>query len=241
MTSDSGLRTSEDLDALDFDSDGLVPVVAQDAGSGAVLMLAWANREALERALATGSMHYWSRSRDALWRKGETSGHTQEVLSLHADCDGDAVLARVRQSGPACHTGRPTCFGHGADLSAAGALQQPGSELEATARESGGVPSAVRSHPLEELWGVLEERARSGGRGSYTTRLLADENLRIKKLGEETAELILALARGDRTATAEEAADLLYHVLVALLGADLTLDEVLQVLAARRNRVSDDG
>jgi len=98
------------LDEVRFDAHGLVPVIAQDAHSGAVLMLAWANAEALERTLATGFAHYWSRSRRALWKKGETSGHLQRVRALRLDCDGDAVLYLVEQQGPACHTNRPGCF-----------------------------------------------------------------------------------------------------------------------------------
>ena len=98
------------LDALAFDGRGLIPVVVQDAGNGEVLMMAWANREALERTLSEGRMVYWSRSRDELWRKGDTSGHVQHVVELRADCDGDVVLARVHQTGPACHTGERSCF-----------------------------------------------------------------------------------------------------------------------------------
>jgi phosphoribosyl-AMP cyclohydrolase len=98
------------LDAVAFDGRGLIPVVVQDAGNGEILMMAWANREALERTLSEGRMVYWSRSRDELWRKGDTSGHVQHVVELRADCDGDVVLARVHQTGPACHTGERSCF-----------------------------------------------------------------------------------------------------------------------------------
>jgi phosphoribosyl-ATP pyrophosphohydrolase/phosphoribosyl-AMP cyclohydrolase len=213
MTTDRKLSSSEDLAALRFDGDGLVPVVAQDAASGTVLMLAWATREALERTLETGEMHYWSRSRGELWRKGATSGNTQALVTLHADCDGDAVLARLTPAGPACHTGDLTCFGAG------------------TVR---GSDESRRG--LEDLWHTLEQRAAQRPEGSYTARLLADENLRIKKLGEETAELILALSRGDTSSMAEEAADLLYHTLVALLAQGGSLSEMLRVLDDRRNR-----
>jgi phosphoribosyl-AMP cyclohydrolase len=103
-------RTPVDLDALAFDDRGLIPVIAQDAENGDVLMLAWANREALERTLAEGRMVYWSRSRNELWRKGDTSGHTQHWDSLSVDCDADVILARVHQEGPACHTGERSCF-----------------------------------------------------------------------------------------------------------------------------------
>jgi len=212
---DRAIRTRYDLDALAFDDRGLVPVVAQDAGTGVVLMVAWASREALERSLETGEMHFWSRSRAALWRKGETSGNVLRVVSLHGDCDGDVVLARVEPAGPACHTGEATCFGQGT--------------------ETGGAPAAPAAPAvLDELWSVIEERARERPEGSYTTRLLDDENLRLKKLGEESAELVAALARGDASGAPEEAADLLYHLLVALRAAGASWGEVLEALRRRR-------
>ena len=196
-----------DLTTLDFDKgNGLVTVVAQDATTGAVLMVAHADREALERTLATGEMHYRSRSR-GLWHKGATSGNVQRVVSLAADCDGDAVLARVAPAGPACHTGAVTCFG----APTADAL----STLDATiaARAASDAPA--------------------GDRPSYTQRLLADRNLRLKKLGEEMAELVTACADADATRGAEEGADVVYHALVALRAIGVTLDDVRGVLAGR--------
>jgi len=210
---DRSFSTLHALDALRFDDRGLVPVVAQEARTGAVLMMAWANREALELTLETGFMHYWSRSRSALWKKGESSGNLQQVVSLHADCDSDTVLARVTMEGPACHTGEATCFGR---LDAVG---------------SGEVPT--KDHVLTELWNVLEARDRERPEGSYTTRLLTDENLRLKKLGEETVELVTALVRKDPQAP-EEAADLLYHIMVALKGAGMSWGSVLEELERRR-------
>jgi len=210
--SDRTIETADDLDQLTFDSEGLIPVIAQDGGSRRVLMVAWATRDALERALATGGLHYWSRSRGELWRKGATSGNTQRVRSLHADCDGDTVLALVDQTGPACHTGATSCFGD--------------------------VPV---TDGLDALWGTLLNRADASPEQSYTARLLSDENLRVKKLGEETVELVHALAKEDTSRIREEAADLLYHVLVALLAAGVTLQEVLQILERRRNRRPGDG
>jgi phosphoribosyl-ATP pyrophosphohydrolase/phosphoribosyl-AMP cyclohydrolase len=204
---DRTLRTRDDLDELSFDRDGLLPVVVQDAITGRLLMLAWANRAAMERTLEVGETHFWSRSRQELWHKGATSGNTQRIVSLHADCDGDTVLARVVPDGPACHTGETTCFGAVPDL---------------------------RTRPLEELWRVLDSRAQERPAGSYTTRLLDDENLRIKKLGEETAELITALSRGESESIVQEGADLLYHLLVALLGAGLTLEDLTSELDRRR-------
>ena len=203
---DRTLGSPADLDTLRFDDRGLLPVVVQDAETGAVLMVAWANREALERTLATGSMHFWSRSRSELWRKGGTSGNVQHLVSLHADCDGDTLLARVRPAGPACHTGETTCFGAGA---------------------------APSGHITDALWQVLVARDRDRPEGSWTTRLLSDENLRLKKLGEETVELVTALVREDARAP-EEAADLLYHLLVALRGAGFEWEAVKAELEARR-------
>ncbi|HSG50358.1 MAG TPA: bifunctional phosphoribosyl-AMP cyclohydrolase/phosphoribosyl-ATP diphosphatase HisIE [Longimicrobiales bacterium] len=201
---DRALRVVAELDALAFDDRGLVTVVAQEARTGSILMVAWASREALARTLETGQMTFWSRSRGELWRKGETSGNTLAVVSLHADCDGDTVLARVRPAGPACHTGERTCFGDGADPT------------------------------LAALAETLRRRAAERPEGSYTVRLLDDPNLRIKKLGEETAELIQALVQGDGPRATEEAADLVYHVLTALLAAGVPVEKVLEELEGRR-------
>lgn len=191
-----------DPDGLNFDKGGgLVSVVTQDARSGEVLMTAYADREAVEKTVETGQMHYRSRSRGP-WRKGETSGNIQRVVSLHADCDGDAILARVVPEGPACHTGERTCFR--------------------------GAPAACALSALDE---TIAGRARRPT--GYTGMLLADRNLRLKKLGEETTELAVALADGDAERATEEAADLFYHALVALRAAGVGLDDVREVLARR--------
>ncbi len=200
-----------DLDALDFaKGGGLVTVVTQDADSGAVLMVAHADREALERTVATGEMHYRSRTR-GLWHKGATSGNVQQVVALLPDCDGDAVLARVRSPGPACHTGSRSCFG--ATALVADALGALDATIEARTADV-----ATTS---------------SGERPSYTRRLLADRNLRLKKIGEESAELVTACADGDRVRAIDESADVLYHALVALRAVGGTLDDVRAALAAR--------
>ena len=175
-------------------------------------MTAYADREALERTLETGEMHFRSRTR-GLWHKGATSGNTQRVVSLEADCDGDAVLARVVPSGPACHTGSMSCFAKtavGADALG---------ELDVT---------------IAERVGEQDAQAAVAARPSYTRRLLSDRNLRLKKLGEECAELVTACADNDRSRATEEAADLIYHMLVALRSVGATLDDVRHVLAARR-------
>jgi phosphoribosyl-ATP pyrophosphohydrolase/phosphoribosyl-AMP cyclohydrolase len=208
--------TGEDaLDRLDFArGSGLVTVVAQDHVSGAVLMVAHASREALARTLATGEMHYTSRTR-GLWHKGGTSGNVQHVVSLTADCDGDAVLARVRPAGPACHAGTTSCFRD--DAVAADALGL----LDATlAARAASLDAALRAA------GDLTP-------ASWTHRLLADRNLRHKKLGEEAVELTMACLDGDTERVAEEGADLVYHTLVAMRAAGVGLDALRRVLDER--------
>jgi phosphoribosyl-ATP pyrophosphohydrolase/phosphoribosyl-AMP cyclohydrolase len=198
-------------DDLDFDKgNGLVTVVAQDATTGAVLMLAHMDRDALERTMATGEMHYRSRSR-GLWHKGATSGNVQRVVSLTPDCDGDAILARVTPAGPACHNGTTSCF------------EQPSNGDALTA-----LAAVIESRAQEQ-----EQDMRNASGESYTRRLLADRNLRLKKLGEESSELVLALADDDASRVAEEAADLIYHVLVALRAQNVTLDDVRHSLVRR--------
>ena len=202
-----------DLDTLDFTrGNGLVTVVAQDDATGAVLMVAHADRTALERAIATGEMHYHSRTR-GLWHKGATSGNVQRVRSLTSDCDGDAVLARVAPAGPACHAGTRTCFG-------AATRHDAVSDLDATI--------AARSDALAT--------APAATSSSYTARLLGDRNLRLKKVGEEAAELVVACVDGDAASAAEEGADLLYHMLVALRAAGVTWADLQAVLARRAQR-----
>jgi phosphoribosyl-ATP pyrophosphohydrolase/phosphoribosyl-AMP cyclohydrolase len=196
------IENAAQLAALDFaKGGGLVPVVTQHAHTGEVLMLAYANREALERTLATGELWYYSRSRDALWRKGETSGNTQRLVSLHVDCDADTVLARVEPAGPSCHTGARSCFA---------------------------APPTIAA-----LADVIAARKADPPAGSHTARLFADANLRLKKLGEEAVELALACAAGEPQRVAEEAADLLYHALVACAAAGVGTGEVLAALERR--------
>jgi phosphoribosyl-ATP pyrophosphohydrolase/phosphoribosyl-AMP cyclohydrolase len=221
---DRRVRNIESLEKLSFWENGLLPVVAQDAETGRVLMVAFANREALERTLETGQMHYWSRSRQELWHKGATSGNFQDLVSLHTDCDADTLLALVQPKGPSCHTGDETCFGDLDTSDRGDAGDNPGTPQSPVAAE----------RTLPNLWRILEERAVNRPAGSYTARLLDDENLRLKKLGEETAELILALSRDDRERIAQEGADLVYHLLVGLLASGVSLDEVLAELEHRK-------
>jgi len=194
-----------DLDALRFDDRGLVPVIAQDVTSGAVRMLAWANREALARTLATGRAWFWSRSRQELWEKGATSGHALHVVAAHADCDGDAVLLRVRADGPSCHTGATSCFG------------EPDATLE-----------------LGWLASVIAARRGAAAESSYTARLLAAGAPAIaQKVGEEASEVIVAALAQTPERLADEAADLLYHLLVLLAAKGVDARDVSAVLAAR--------
>ena len=248
---DRSLARPEELDGLRFWENGLLPVVTQSADTEEVLMVAFANREALEKTLETGQMHYWSRSRGELWHKGATSGNYQDLVSLHADCDGDTLLARVRTRGPACHTGEDTCFG---DLAVGAGLGENSSSTEkvegapagSASRENSGsadppeVAEETRfrasspDYTLPELWDTLLDRARRRPPGSYTVRLMEDENLRLKKLGEETAELVTALAKGETGRAAAEGADLVYHLLAALLGAGVSFQDLLMELEKRK-------
>lgn len=189
---------------MHFGDDGLVPVVAQSALAGEVLMVAYADREALERTRDTGEAHYHSRSRGILWKKGETSGHGQHVEDVRVDCDGDAVLYVVRQTGPACHTGSPTCFGE---------------------------PTGT---VLTRLAGTIADRGRTRPTGSYTARLLDEGVGRIaQKVGEEAVETIVAATTQDAARLTSEAADLFYHLLVLLEAKHLPLDRIFEELAQR--------
>ena len=221
-----------DLGRLNFEKgNGLVTVVCQDHLSGSVLMVAHADRESLERTVASGEMHYWSRARGR-WHKGETSGNVQRVVELLYDCDADAILARVEAAGPACHTGEDSCFG---ELSrAAGILGR----VDAVIAERASTPP---DYPRSNQESVRDSSSRTDvpaaepptAPPSYTRRLLADRNLRLKKLGEEAAELVTACADGNAERASEEAADLLYHTLVALRAIGVSLRDVERVLARR--------
>jgi len=198
------MTTSINLDDVRFDENtGTVVVVAQDAVSGKVLMVANADKEALACTIETGEMHYRSRRR-GLWRKGATSGNVQKVVSLAIDCDGDAVLARVIPAGPACHTGQTSCF-----------------------------PDAVSSNAWSRLAETIRARREQPDNTGYTRVLLADRNLRLKKIGEEAAEFVTACADVDGGRAAEEAADLVYHIAVALEAVGSSLDAVGGVLLER--------
>jgi phosphoribosyl-ATP pyrophosphohydrolase/phosphoribosyl-AMP cyclohydrolase len=197
------------VDEIRFDEHGLAPCVMQDARTGEVLTLAYVNTEALERTRATGEVHFWSRSRGELWRKGETSGNVMRVRALRYDCDWDAVLALVEPAGPACHTGERTCFHHG-DLD----------------------PQLSEALPVLER--VIEERRAVSSERSYTAQLLADPPLIGAKVREEAEEVARAAAGESDQRVAEEAADVLYHLTVLLASRGLSLADAFAELNARR-------
>lgn len=188
-------------------ADGLLPVIVQDADDGTVLMLAWANLEALAATERTGEAHFWSRSRERLWRKGEESGNVMRIAGIAADCDGDAILYRVRPAGPACHTGTRTCFG---EIAAPGVLAD-----------------------LAELVG---SRRGADPESSYTARLLSGGPRRpAEKVVEEAGEAAAAALVGTDDELANESADLLYHLLVLLASREVPLERALDVLRDRRS------
>jgi phosphoribosyl-AMP cyclohydrolase / phosphoribosyl-ATP pyrophosphohydrolase len=193
-----------------YDERGLVPCIVQDWSSGEVLTLAYMNALALERTRATGELHLWSRSRGELWHKGATSGNTQALRALRIDCDGDALLALVEPAGPACHTGERTCFHRG--------------ELEPPAPHEA----------LPALERTLLARARQRPAGSYTVELLDQPQLAGAKVMEEAEEVVRAVREESDGRVDEEAADVLYHLLVLLHGRDRRIADAERVLGARR-------
>jgi phosphoribosyl-ATP pyrophosphohydrolase/phosphoribosyl-AMP cyclohydrolase len=185
----------------------LVPVVVQDVKNNNVLMLAYMNDEALELTKKTGYMHYWSRSRNEIWKKGETSGNVQKCIELMTDCDGDAMLARVEQTGVACHTGTYSCFSKG----------------------------PIRQQDIiTALWRVFEERKASPSDTSYTCKLFKNRNLLLKKIAEESSEVIIAAKDKSRKELVYEAGDLMYHLMVLLYDEGISMDEIHAELEGRR-------
>ncbi len=189
------------------EKEGLIPVVVQDIKNNNVLMLAYMNDESLEQTKKTGYMHYWSRSRDALWKKGETSGNVQKVVEIMTDCDGDALLARVEQKGVACHTGSYSCFSKD---------PLPPSDI------------------ITDLWRVFEERKASQAESSYTVKLMKNRNLLLKKIAEESSEVIIAAKDKQRKEVVYEAADLLYHLMVLLYDEGISMQDIYKELEGRR-------
>jgi phosphoribosyl-AMP cyclohydrolase / phosphoribosyl-ATP pyrophosphohydrolase len=207
------------VDRVRFDGSGLVPVIAQDAAKGDVLTLAYANREAVEKTLASGEAHYYSRSRSELWRKGATSGNTQKVVEVRLDCDGDALLYMVEPRGPACHTGERSCFytslaGEGVGVTAAGDHD------------------FIFGTMVERLAGTIAQRHKEMPEGSYTVSLIEGGPERLaQKVGEEAVEVVIAALSGERLS--EEAADLVYHLLVLLEERGVGTEQVAKVLHDR--------
>jgi phosphoribosyl-ATP pyrophosphohydrolase/phosphoribosyl-AMP cyclohydrolase len=201
------------FEQVNFDQRGLVPCIAQDAESGEVLTLAYANEEALRLTIETGEMHFYSRSRERIWRKGEESGHVLKLVQLRVDCDGDAIVALVEPSGPACHTGERSCF-----------YRQLG----------GGEPEPVAHEGLAALQRTLRSRAAERPEGSYTVKLLDNPKLIGEKVEEEAEEVVRAAREESDERVAEEAADLLYHLSVLLTSRELPLGAAMEVLNGRR-------
>jgi phosphoribosyl-AMP cyclohydrolase / phosphoribosyl-ATP pyrophosphohydrolase len=205
-----------DYSVLRFNEQGLIPAIVQDVATGRVLMLAYMNREALERTLATGLVHYWSRSRAQLWQKGETSGHIQHLRNLRYDCDADTLLVIVEQEGAACHTGEPSCF------------------FQRFAETSEPMQLPVSAGLLQQIYAVVQERKRRAPQESYVASLMArGQDHVLKKVIEEAAEVLMASKDGRREAIVYEMADLWFHAIVALGWHDISPQEVLQELQRR--------
>jgi len=201
-----------------YDERGLVPCVVQDAAAGTVLMVAWMNAEALRLTRETQIVHFWSRSRQAMWKKGETSGNTLALVELRLDCDGDTVLVRARPAGPACHTGASTCF----------FTRDDGTEDD-------GVPAAEGAQIIVRLAQILAARRDSAtGEKSYTRSLLdAGMPKILAKIAEESGELAAELPAGDDDKVVHETADLLFHVMVGLTARRIPIERVFAELARR--------
>lgn len=199
---------------LRFDENGLIPVITQDYKTKEVLMLAYMNKEALEKTLESGYVHYWSRSRKSIWKKGETSGNLQRVISIKYDCDEDALLIEVEQKGVACHTGNYSCFYRNIYQSE---------------------ETSPLSTILDEIYAVIEDRIKNLPEGSYTASLIKEgEDAIVRKIGEESVEVILAFKNKNKKELIAESADLLYHLLVVLAFKEVKLDEIWKELEKRR-------
>ena len=204
--------TFEELESkLRFDAQGLIPAIVQDYVTHEVLTLAYMNRESLAISLAEGNTCFWSRSRNCLWRKGETSGNTQKIIAIRADCDGDALVVEVQKAGPACHTGAESCF------------------FETLYEDE-----KLHSFSLADLLKLIQGRRDQPVEGSYTTYLFQKGREKIlKKVGEECTEVLIAGAKGDREETIYELGDLVYHAMVLMTDMGISLEEVVRELARR--------
>lgn len=213
-------------EVIKWDAHGLVPAVVQDADSKDVLMVAYMNSESLQKSILSGETWFWSRSREELWHKGATSGNTQRITDLRYDCDGDTLLVLVKRSGPACHTGEDNCF-----YRSAAAVQSADSVTASS------TSSASRFEVLGELEQIIKERYEERPEGAYTTYLFEKGIDKIlKKVGEETAESIIAAKNGDNDELRLEVSDLIYHLLVLLRERNLPLDDIMSELDRRHER-----
>lgn len=210
------------VDKIKFDEKGLVPAVLQDIASGQVLMVAYMNRESLQKTIETGRTCFWSRSRQELWEKGATSGNYQQVEEIRVDCDNDTLLVLVKPAGPACHTGEESCFYRKYD----------NEKLEEAANTD--FSFLNKAVFLEELYNLIKDRQENPVEGSYTNYLFNEGVDKIcKKLGEETAEVIIGAKNDDNQEIIYETGDLIYHLLVLLNQFDITLEEVISELESR--------
>ncbi|MBN2795175.1 MAG: bifunctional phosphoribosyl-AMP cyclohydrolase/phosphoribosyl-ATP diphosphatase HisIE [Clostridia bacterium] len=195
---------------LKFEKNGLIPVVTQDYYSNEVLILSYMNQEAYDKTLESGELYYYSRSREVLWKKGETSGNTQTLISLTLDCDQDALLAKVVQKGAACHTGNRSCFYQTV------------------------LKSEHKAFELQDLITVIDERYSNPSKQSYTSYLFNEGKEKIlKKIGEEATEVVIAAMANDKKAMIYEIADLVFHGLVLMRQEGLTIEEIIEELAFR--------
>src|SRR4051795_10669177 len=210
---------------IEFDQQGLVPCIVQDFATGEVLMLAYMSARSLEMTLEEGDLHFHSRSRDELWKKGETSGNFMHLRQLRYDCDGDALVALVDPAGPACHTGERSCFYRDLEGDADPGVDAPGVV---------GEPSLLPYEALPTLERTLVTRQRKRPAGSYTVELLEDSKLAGDKVREEAAEVVKAVNHESEERVAEEGADVVYHLAVLLLSRGVSMAEVLHVLNGRR-------
>ena len=205
------MNNNFNIDELKFDEKGLIPAVVIEAGTHKLLMVAWMNRESLEKSMETGLTCFWSRSRQQLWTKGETSGNLQHIVSITADCDSDTLQVIVKKDGPTCHTGSETCFFN------------PVWESD-----------ELSDFSLEDLMEIIKDRKVNPKEGSYTTYLFEKGTEKIcKKVGEESTEVIIAATQDDKKETIYEIGDLAYHVMVLMLEMGISLEDVRNELASR--------
>ncbi len=241
------------VEKLKYDKDGLIPAIIQDTHSREVLMVAWMNREAVKKTMTTGQTWFWSRSRKKLWHKGETSGHVQHVDEIYHDCDADTLLIRVNQVGAACHEGYRTCFHYRIDptggvavvgdlvfdpdrvYGSQAAARDPAEGRQTRKRVLTEEEFQATCGVLEMLYAIIQDRKEKRPAGAYTTYLF-DKGLDkiLKKVGEEATEVIVGAKNNQRQEVIHEVADLFYHVLVLLAEKNVTLDDVLRELQARR-------